>query len=369
MNEKTPEYWSGEQFDAEAQRLYEAGDYDGALDLLKRALALYPDAVELHVSLGYTRLAREEYPWARGGFERALAFEPDHEEALAGLGEALLKLGERARAFLAFERLLDLGFESDCELMLCVGRALLRESLLDRAERFFRLAVEADDASSEAALDLAYAMYQKNDAEAALRWAREAVGRDPTFHEARCLFGSLLYERGDFQAALAQLERVPPAAVSDPVVAWRTVELLRRLRGLSADSAAVRPYMLVLDELSVEPGPEDRLLAEVEARASGLFAGSDGGRSQLDLFGRPPIAGPDGWHRVRAADGAVYEGDWEAIVRAMRDRQGDSSLSVQEFMRDEARRLQALTGVPVPCDDARRFIEESARLGALEIER
>lgn len=368
MNEMTPEYWSGEQYDAEAQRLYEAGDYDGALALLRRALALYPDSVELHVSMAYTRLAREEYPWARSGFERALALEPDHEEALAGVGEALLKLGERARAFLAFERILDLGFETDCELMLCVGRALLRESLLDRAERFFRLAVEADDASSEAALDLAYALYRKNDAEAALRWAREAVSRDATHHEARCLLGSLLYERGDFRASLGQLERVPPAAVSDPVVAWRAVELLRRLRGLSADSAEVRPYMLVLDELSAEPGPEDRLFAEIEARVSGVALGSEG-RSQLDLFGRPPIASPDGWHRVRGADGVVYEGDWDAIVRAMRDRRGDPSVSVQEFMRDEARRLQALTGVPVPCDDPRRFIEESARLGALEIER
>lgn len=364
----TPEYWSGEQYDAEAQRLYEAGDYDGALDLLRRALALYPEAAELHVSLGYTRLAREEYPWARAGFERALALEPDHEEALAGLGEALLKLGERARAFRAFERLLELGFATDCELMLCAGRALLRESLFDRAERFFRLAVAADGTSAEAALDLAYLLYQRNDLEAAVRWAREAVELDPTFHEARCLFGSLLYERGDFRAALAQLERVPPAAVTDPVVAWRAVELLRRLRGLSADAPEVRPYALVLDELSVEPGPEDRVLAEIEARVSGLRARGSG-RGQLDLFGRPPVAGPEGWHRVRGADGAVYEGDWEAIVRAMRDRRGDPSLSVQEFMRDEARRLQALTGVSVPCDDARRFIEESARLGALEIER
>ncbi|MGH7539500.1 MAG: tetratricopeptide repeat protein, partial [Gemmatimonadota bacterium] len=189
----TPEFWNGERYDAEAQRLYEAGDYDGALALLKRALAAYPESVELHVSLGYTRLAREEYPWARRAFERALSREPDHEEALAGIGESLLKLGERARAFRAFERIVELGFQSDPELMQCIGRALLREALLERAERFFRMAIDADDASPDAALDLAYLLYRKEDAEGALHWAREAVGKDPTFHEARAMFGSLLY--------------------------------------------------------------------------------------------------------------------------------------------------------------------------------
>ena len=33
MSQMTPEFWSGDQYDAEAQRLYEAGDYEGALEL------------------------------------------------------------------------------------------------------------------------------------------------------------------------------------------------------------------------------------------------------------------------------------------------------------------------------------------------
>ncbi len=126
---------------------------------------------------------------------------------------------------------------------------------------------------------------------------------------------------------------------------------------------------MVLDELSVDPTPEERLLAEVEASLTGLpVLPSGDAQNQLDLFGRPPIPMSGDTHRVRGADGAVYEGDWVAIVRAMRDRSADPSVSVADFMRVEAERLLGLTGVRVSSDDPRRFIEESARIGALEIE-
>ncbi len=361
-----PDFWNGEQFDAEAQRLYEVGDYDGALDILKRALSRFPDSIELLVSMGYTRLAREEYAWARMTFAQALALDPEHEEALAGIGEAMLKLGERAAAFRAFETLIELGYEADVELMLCVGRSLLREGLLDRAERFFRLARAADPESADTALDLAYTFYRKGDAEAALYWSREAVRLDDGFTDASTLYGNVLYERGEFHSALAQLERIAPEQLTDPTVAWRIIELKRRIQNLAADAPEVRPYMEALEELAADPGPEERLLAEIEARENGSRGPWTPG--QLDLFGRPPEFTAEDWHRVRAADGAVFEGDWDTIVRTMRDRSTNPSLSVWDFMREEARRLGQLTGCPVSCDSPRAFIEDSARVGALEIE-
>jgi len=367
VSEIQPDYWNGDQFDAEAQRLYEAGDYDQALELLKRALAIFPESTELLVSMGYTRLAREEFAWARAAFDRALRLEPEHEEAIAGVGEALLRLGERVNAFRAFETLLELGFETDVELMLCVGRSLLREGLFERAERFFRLAWEADSESADAALDLAYTFYRIGDAEAALFWGREAVRLDPGFGEARALYGNVLYERGDFRAALEQFEHIAPANVGDPAVAWRIIELKRRLLGLAADAPEVRPYMLVLEELAAEPSPEDRLLAEVEAQAAGLPGTWE--RGQLDLFGRPPGMSTEEWHRVRLSDGVVCEGDWDTIVRTMRDRSQNPAVSVWDYMREEAIRLQDLTGGSISCESARAFLEDSARVGALEIER
>lgn len=359
--------WHYEEFDAEAQRLYEAGDFDRALGLLKEALTRYPTAVELLVSMGYTRLAREEYAWARAAFDEALRLDPEHEEALAGRGDVLLKLGERAAAFQAFEALVELGYGQDLELMLCAGRSLLREGLMRRAERFFRLAITADPESSDAALDLAYTFYREGDSEGALHWSRQAVRLEPGFGEARALYGNVLYERGDFRPALAQLEAIPAPDVTDPTVAWRIIELKRRLRDLPADAEELRPYLLALEELAPDPTPEARLLAEIEAVANGSPGWPDAG--QLDLFGRPPAAAGDGVHRVRAPNGVVYEGDWDGIVRAMRNGSDRPGETLADFMRDEALRLQALTGISVSWQTARAFLEDSARVGALEIER
>ena len=361
-----PDYWNGDQYDAEAQRLYEAGDYDRALDVLKRALERHPDSPELLVSLGYTRLAREEFPWAHQAFDQALWLDPDHEEALAGIGEAKLRLGDRVGAFRAFDLLIEQGFENDVELMLCAGRSLLREGLVDRAERFFRLARTADPLNADVALDLAFAAYRNGATDAALNWSREAVRLDPAFSEARALCGNILYELGEFAAALDQFERVPATQITDPVVAWRLIELKRRVYDLAEDAAELRPYVLVLEELATEPSPEERLLAEIESEAAGVR--SSWVRAQLDLFGRPPEVGKEESHRVRSADGDVFEGDWDTILRNMRDRR-DPTQSLADFMRSEAHRLQDLTGFSVSLESPRAFIEDSARLGALEIER
>ena len=62
-------FLSSEEYGEQAHTLYNGGDYDGALEMLKEGLALYPNAVELCVGLGYARLAREEFAWARSSFE------------------------------------------------------------------------------------------------------------------------------------------------------------------------------------------------------------------------------------------------------------------------------------------------------------
>ncbi|MFQ5690453.1 MAG: tetratricopeptide repeat protein [Gemmatimonadota bacterium] len=365
------EFWSCEEYDAEAQRRYDDGDYAGAIHVTREGLARYPECVELHVSLGYAYLAREEFAWARRSFERALSLSPDHEEALAGVGEVLLKLGERSRAFVVFERLLELGFGADAELMLCVGRALVREGLVERAERFFHLGLQADGGCADAAQELACAHYRRGDMKGAASWARHALELDPGHEEARAFYGNLLYEQGRYSAALEQLGRLAPSSQWDPVVIWRTVELLRRFRDLDASAPELSPYVERLERLSVRPSPEERLLAEMEAlHGTGPGATARSNPGQLDLFGW--ISGEWGsrdLHRVRAPDGRVYEGDWQAIVRAMRDRSSNPGVSLAAFMREQARRLEALTGVTISHEDPKTFIEESARAGALRIER
>jgi tetratricopeptide (TPR) repeat protein len=110
-------FLSSDDFDEQAHQLYNEGRYDEALIVLNEGIALYPHAVELHIGKAYAHLAREEFAWSRRSFETALGIDPDHEDGLAGIGETLLKLGDREGAMKVFERILQLGFEDDHELM------------------------------------------------------------------------------------------------------------------------------------------------------------------------------------------------------------------------------------------------------------
>src|ERR671919_340260 len=143
-------FLSSEEYDERAHQLYNEGQYEEALEILREGLALYPHAVELHIGVGYARLAREEYAWGRRSFEEALVLDPEHEDALAGLGETLLKFGQQEAALKSFRRILELGYQDDVDLMLQAGRALFREGLIEDAVEFFNIAVQQAPTSAEA---------------------------------------------------------------------------------------------------------------------------------------------------------------------------------------------------------------------------
>src|SRR5215208_2274114 len=126
-------FLSSEEYDERAHRLYDDGDYDGALETLKEALRLYPHSVDLYVGLGYTRLAREEFAWAKQAFERAVVLDPEHEDALVGMGESLLRFGQQREALRLFRTARQSGSGDDAELLLTIGRALYRERLYEEA--------------------------------------------------------------------------------------------------------------------------------------------------------------------------------------------------------------------------------------------
>src|ERR1041384_5820272 len=131
------QFLSSEEYDERAHQLYNEGRYDEAIEVLGEGLAIYPNAVELHVGIGYAQLAREEFAWARNAFEQALTLEPEHEDGLAGLGEVFLRLGLDDAALRCFRRTLELGYNDDVDLMLQVGRSLFREgSTRDRTDFF-----------------------------------------------------------------------------------------------------------------------------------------------------------------------------------------------------------------------------------------
>jgi Flp pilus assembly protein TadD len=374
-------FLSSEEYDELAHKHYDAGEYDEALVVLREGLAQYPDSVLLHVGMGYTRVAREEYAWARQCFERALELDPEYEDAWVGLGETLLKFGKVDEALRCFGQIDEMGLGDDLELGLTVGRALYREGLFtDARARFAALSATHPD-SAELAAARGYTLHALGDDLGARRELRRAVRLDGELHEARIYLSHLLHDRGDPRGALQELEQVPPAEHWDTLSVWRYIELKTQLDGVTEEDAWFLPWRERLAELEAEPDDIDHLLAEVEASFEGVV--DEGAQAALELSAQmdfimkilgpapgalEPVEAAPRAHRIRTAEGSVFEGSWDEIVRGMRDSCGEPGITLAAFMRRAAKQIRERTGRDVPCHSAEAFLKAGARMGLLQIE-
>lgn len=268
-------FLGSEEYDERAHRLYDDGEYDRALEVLKDGLALYPDSSELLIGLGYTRLVREEFVWAKNAFEQAVALEPEHEDALAGLGEVLLRFGRRDEALRLFRQVRRQIGGNDIDLLLAMGRALYREHLFDHALEIFDEALEWSPEHAEAHAARAYTLHRLDDGDQTRKELRHALSLDPELYEARVYLGHLLYDRGDWHGALEQFQEVPPAEQWDALAICRLVELKGSLGGYPAGHPDIAVWDARLEELAAVPDSIDELLAEVERQAATEPPGTD----------------------------------------------------------------------------------------------
>lgn len=346
-------FLSSEEYDERAHQLYNEGQYDEALDVLREGLGLYPNSVELHIGVGYAYHAREEYAWARRSFEEALVLDPEHEDALAGLGETLLKFGQQEQALRSFRHTLELGYQDDVELMLQIGRALFREGLIEESKQFFEIAAQQTPDAAEAVSCIGYAEHRLGNDDAAVATLRRALQMDPDHTEARIYLGNIFYDRGDYEAALYHLDRSTPEDHWDELGIWRLVELKKMIYRLRDGDPELKPWEERLKDLTGELDDIDEMLAEIEAKA--MDAAQSEAKGQLELFGAllssfAEVKAEPESHSIALDNGNTFEGTWEEIVEKMR-------------------RANALAGVPKPEQDAESFIRRSADAGLLRIVR
>lgn len=345
-------FLSSEEYDERAHRMYDNGDYEGALEVLKEGIQLYPHSVELYVGLGYTRLAREEYVWAKQDFERALVLDGEHEDALVGLGEVMLRFGRRQEALALFEKARGTGCLDDLDLLLSMGRALYRERMFEHAREVFVETVRLHRDSAEALAALGYTLHRLNDESGARRELRSALELDPDLYEARIYLGHLLYDAGEWGAALREFDHVPLSEHWDSLAIWRVIEMKRAI-GPNEPAAADLPlWEARLDEIEADIDPLDELLAEIESGST-----TDAQRSDTVSM-----------HRIRLNDGRECIGSYSDIVVQLRDACGASHETVAQFMRRHAAEVRLRNGVDLPAEDPEHFILTGARAGLWELD-
>src|ERR1700719_2684329 len=311
-------FLSSEEYDERAHQLYNEGQYDEALDVLREGLGLYPNSVELHIGVGYAHHAREDYAWARRSFEEALVLDPDHE---------------------------------DVELMLQIGRALFREGLIDESKQFFEIAAQQTPDAAEAVSCIGYAEHRLGNDESAISTLRRALQMDPDHTEARIYLGNIFYDRGDYEAALYHLDRSTPDDDWDELGIWRLIELKKMIYRLRDNDPELRPWEDRLRDLAGDLDDSDEMLAEIEAKF--IDASQTEAKGQLELFGAllssfADVKSTPESHRIKLDDGNTFEGTWEEIV-------------------DKMREANCLKETPKPEQDAESFIRRSADAGLLRI--
>jgi len=360
-------FLSSEEYDEKAHRLYNDGDFDGALEMLREGLSLYPNAVELYVGLGYARLAREEFAWARVAFRQALVLDPQHEDGLVGLGETFLRLGRHESALALFGQVQAMGFDGDVDLMLTMGRALYREGLYPAAREIFASIVSRRPEVGEVVAALGYVLHRLGDEVEASRHLRRALRLDPDLNEARVYLGHILYDRGDWEAALREFERVPPSEHWDSLAVWRILELKRDLWQMEPGDTRLLPWEVRLEELEGLLDPIDELLSEIEAAAGEDAFALARDLNQLELF-KATAADQDKPKSVRLSDGQLLRGTWVQIVRQMRDLAGFAHEPLTQYMKRLAERWHEQKGIRVSSLDPRSFLMAAIDAGLLTLE-
>jgi Tfp pilus assembly protein PilF len=381
-------FLSSEEYDERAHALYDEGQYEDALTLLREGLGLYPNAVALHVGVAYARLARDEFMWARKSFEESLVLDPEHEDALAGLGEVLLRFGQTEAALRAFDKTIALGYEDDVELMMQIGRALFREGHPDIAIDYFERATKHAPDSAEALACVGYAQHRQGRDGEAIATLRRALVLDESYVEARIYLANVLYDEGEMASALAEFERSTPEDHWDELGIWRLLELKKSIGQASEHDPQLAPWESRLETLSGDVDAIDEVLAEVEQRVheqeqeavaeaqgrletlGGLLRGL---AEQQSTTAAPSIddtlrlaAIDDVAHRVVLEDGSTIDGTWTEIVTALRDRRG-AGRSIDEYMAYEARRHYGATGARISAHAPEVFLKEAASAGLFRL--
>jgi tetratricopeptide (TPR) repeat protein len=159
-------------FDAEhaaerAHELYEAGQWDQALEHLNQALEVNPHQSEWHFGKGLTLDALCRYGEAADAFAKVIDLRGEDEEVLLRLGVDLLRSEQPQRAIDALERLA--GLNPDCEPAFChliLAYALNNEH--ERAEEMFYRAQQLTENCPRCFDHLAQSLAMRRE------WARSA---------------------------------------------------------------------------------------------------------------------------------------------------------------------------------------------------
>ncbi len=183
------------------------GYWRDTVTLLEHALAIAPDAPEMHWALGHELKEQGRLEEAIAHVRRAVAIRPEYPDADIDLGVALWTQGRTEEAISHYERALRAQPENAAAHNV-LGMALQAQGKVGTAIEHYREAVRLRPAYPEAHTNLGIALHRTDDLEQAARHYREALRLDPERVEARINLAHVLAAEGDLDEAILHYRAV-----------------------------------------------------------------------------------------------------------------------------------------------------------------
>ena len=179
---KNPAEWSA--YNNLASLLLERGRPAEAVPFLERALALRPDAPEVHHTMAdaWLRLGRRDE--ARAEYARALAGAPGYAPGHNGLGLLLLDEGKATEAIAEFEQAIRLRPDLAAPFY-NLGNALVALERWREAEPYYERALQIDPEFAQAHNNLANLYAYRGNLASAIEHYEKALALEPALRQAR----------------------------------------------------------------------------------------------------------------------------------------------------------------------------------------
>lgn len=212
--------WSlAEQHAERAWRHYEAGRWDHALRLLRRALTINPDQTDWLFGLGLTLDAMSRYEEATDAYRKVLEQQPEDHEALLHLGMNLIRLGQPAEAL----GLIDQAHEIEPKQHACNCHRIAAHAQLgdhDQAELVFYLAQQEEPDCPVCFDHIAHSLAMRGELDRAIWCWKRTRQLDPIHPQAQAnaarahwYLGQLVQARELFEAHLEDQPEDPHAQI------------------------------------------------------------------------------------------------------------------------------------------------------------
>lgn len=195
-----------EAMHAIARRSLERGDAAIAIQKLKAALEIQPDAASLWCTLGAAYRHGENMMAAREAYEQALILKPDYPQALSNLGEWCIGRGEMAQALDWFAKALAVS-PSFFEARLNLVAALFELGRYEEALAAANSLVADEPTRPEVYLNLGNLLIHTGKAKQGIKQYQKALELRPGYAEAHFNLASLLGLRDDMANAIGYIER------------------------------------------------------------------------------------------------------------------------------------------------------------------